>query len=496
MSGTLPHHYRLPSEPHLWAGEYPGHQDGDQARARVLTLLDHGVSCFVDLTEVNELAPYHRYLRGLTSAGQPEPLYRRHPIPDVSVPASTDTMTGILDAIDDALADGHQVYVHCWGGIGRTGTTVGCWLVRQGEAGQAALAQVARLFGATAKGRDGRRASPETTAQRNWVADWAEAPRAVDPGRADRLAGALVGLAVGDALGTTLEFRPPGSFRPIDDMVGGGPFRLAPGQWTDDTSMARCLAESLVACHGFDAADQMRRYVRWWRKGYLSSTGRCFDIGNTTRAALARFEDTGNPMAGSLNDDSAGNGSLMRLAPVVIAHADQPRTAVKLAGLSSATTHGAVEAVDACRYFATLLLGAFQGRSKDALLEPTRVDRLGHWHRAPLDPRIRAVARGSFRRGTICGSGYVTECLEAALWAFATTNDFRSGALAAANLGDDADTTGAVYGQLAGAYYGLEGIPSEWRERLHDGPAIVHLARRVSAATGPAGGGRSDSSPD
>ena len=101
----------------------------------------------------------------------------------------------------------------------------------------------------------------------------------------DRYRGALLGLAVGDALGTTLEFKRPGSFAPITDMVGGGPFGLKPGQWTDDTSMALCLAESLVECRGFDPVDQLRRYCRWYREGHLSSTGRCFDIGNTTRAA-------------------------------------------------------------------------------------------------------------------------------------------------------------------------------------------------------------------
>lgn len=110
--------------------------------------------------------------------------------------------------------------------------------------------------------------------------------------------GSLLGLAVGDALGTTLEFEHPGSFTPITDMVGGGPFGLKPGQWTDDTSMALRLAESLIECRGCDPVDQLRRYCRWYREGNLSSTGSCFDIGNTTRAALQRFEQTGEPSRG------------------------------------------------------------------------------------------------------------------------------------------------------------------------------------------------------
>jgi ADP-ribosylglycohydrolase len=185
-----------------------------------------------------------------------------------------------------------------------------------------------------------------------------------------RYRGALLGLATGDALGTTLEFRPPGTFAPITDMVGGGPFGLEPGQWTDDTSMALCLAESLVICKGFDPADQMRRYLRWYREGYLSSTGRCFDIGNTVSAALHRFEREGNPFAGSSDPRSGGNGSLMRLAPVSLAFATQPAKAVRLAGQMSGTTHSALEPVDACRYYAGLILGALRGEAMDRLFEP------------------------------------------------------------------------------------------------------------------------------
>ena len=132
----------------------------------------------------------------------------------------------------------------------------------------------------------------------------------------ERFSGCLLGLAIGDTVGTTLEFKRPGSFEPLTDMVGGGPFRLKPGQWTDDTSMALCLAASLIECRGFDARDQMERYVRWWREGYMSSTGHCFDIGNTTAEALGIFQRTRDPFAGATDLDKAGNGSLMRPAPV------------------------------------------------------------------------------------------------------------------------------------------------------------------------------------
>jgi ADP-ribosyl-[dinitrogen reductase] hydrolase len=132
----------------------------------------------------------------------------------------------------------------------------------------------------------------------------------------NRSRGCLLGLAVGDAVGTTVEFQPRGSFALVNDMVGGGPFRLKPGQWTDDTSMALCLATSLIAKNGFDPADQMDRYWNWYQNGYLSSTGSFFDIGNTVRQALETYQQTGNPFSGRIDPYSAGNGSLMRLAPI------------------------------------------------------------------------------------------------------------------------------------------------------------------------------------
>jgi ADP-ribosyl-[dinitrogen reductase] hydrolase len=284
----------------------------------------------------------------------------------------------------------------------------------------------------------------------------------------DRVRGSLLGLAAGDALGTTVEFRVPGSFTPLTDMVGGGPYDLAAGEWTDDTSMALCLAESLIEKRGFDAADQMQRYVRWWRDGHLSSTGRCFDIGGTTRDALARFERTGEAYAGSTERSHAANGSLMRLAPVPLFYWTSP-DAIEMSGRSSRTTHGSPLPVDACRYLGALIVGAVRGATRDELLAPHYEPWPGCWDEHPLAPEIAAIATGSFRTKqppAIRGTGYCVDALEAALWAFASSSDFRSGALLAVNLGDDADTTGAIYGQLAGAFYGEAEIPLAWRRKL------------------------------
>jgi ADP-ribosyl-[dinitrogen reductase] hydrolase len=282
-----------------------------------------------------------------------------------------------------------------------------------------------------------------------------------------RYRGCLLGLAAGDALGTTVEFSSPGSFTPLTDIVGGGPFQLKPGEWTDDTSMALCLAESLVE-KGFDETHQLETYCRWWQYGHLSVKGRCFDIGLKTRSSLAAFAERKQfrPVPA---DTSAGNGSIMRLAPVPMRYAANPEPAIEYAAKSSVTTHGATECVDACRHMAGVIVGALEGRPKEELLSPLFCPVPGLLEKVPLTPKIREVANGSFKLKDppdIVGAGYVVKSLEAALWAFHRSDDFRTGALLAVNLGDDADTTGAVYGQIAGAFYGETGIPQKWRDVL------------------------------
>jgi ADP-ribosyl-[dinitrogen reductase] hydrolase len=290
----------------------------------------------------------------------------------------------------------------------------------------------------------------------------------------DRFRGCLLGLAAGDAVGTTVEFERRGSFPPVTDMVGGGPFRLEPGQWTDDTSMALCLATSLVERRGFDATDQMTRYVRWWKEGYLSCTGRCFDIGSTVHGALRRYLKSGAPYAGDTSPHAAGNGSLMRLAPVPMWFYPDVEAMAHHAAESSRTTHATAECLDACRLLARLLRRAFDGRPKDEVLFGD-----GAFVGAPS---IEAIARGEYRgksRDAIRGSGYVVDCLEAALWCVWTTDTFEAAVLAAANLGDDADTTAAVAGQVAGALYGVEGIPRGWRDKVAMADLITDLADRL-----------------
>jgi ADP-ribosyl-[dinitrogen reductase] hydrolase len=286
----------------------------------------------------------------------------------------------------------------------------------------------------------------------------------------DRFKGCLLGLACGDAVGTTVEFQPRGSFAPVTEMVGGGPFHLKPGQWTDDTSMALCLAESLIECNGFDAFDQMQRYCRWRAEGYMSSTGKCFDIGNTVAEALSNFIATDEPYSGPTREHSAGNGSIMRLAPVPMFYHYSLTDTEYFSGESSRTTHGALECVEACQLFGAILHHTLSGKSKDDVLFSSKEF---------TSKKVLAIARGEYKNKTyneIKGSGYVIDSLEAALWCFLNTDDYKDAILKAVNLGDDADTTAAVCGQIAGAFYGIQGIPVQWRTKIVLGDAIEKMA--------------------
>lgn len=280
-----------------------------------------------------------------------------------------------------------------------------------------------------------------------------------------------MGLAVGDALGSPIEFEERDSYLPITQMRAGGPFNLEAGQWTDDTSLAMCMGKSLIELGAFDAGDIIRRFHQWFRNGYMSATGHCFDIGNTTKAALLRYEETGALFSGS-PDDPATNGSLMRLAPVPLFFYDDLGKTIFYSGESSRITHAPKECIDACLGLALLIHKALAGFSKEEVL---------HYQKDELNicPEIENILLGSYRnksRDEISAKGLASTCLEAALWSFYQTDNFNDGVLLAVNLGEDSDTTGAVYGQLAGAFYGHKNIRSDFIEQLWDKELLVSLA--------------------
>ena len=292
-----------------------------------------------------------------------------------------------------------------------------------------------------------------------------------------RARGALVGLAVGDALGTTNEFQPAGSFEPITDMVGGGVFDLEPGQWTDDTSMALCLADSLLAQGRYDSFDVMERYDRWRKDGYRSSTGTCFDIGNQVMRSLWDFEVNQRVPRTAQRTTSAGNGAIMRLAPVVIAGFEhrEIREIVATAGLSARETHYSVEAEAATEVFAALLVGALLGWA------PEHIINVGWASTGPSFDEVAArvistdpAERAAWEKDT---SGYIVHGLRLAVHGLLDFGSFEEAVLAIANMGGDADTNAAIYGQLGGAYFGVEAIPASWRSTLYQGEEIDALAR-------------------
>lgn len=293
----------------------------------------------------------------------------------------------------------------------------------------------------------------------------------------DRFRGCLLGLACGDAVGTTAEFARRGSFEPVTDMVGGGVFELQPGEWTDDTSMALCLGVSLIDKGQFDPVDQMQRYWRWVEEGYLSSNGRCFDVGNTVYDALEKFQQTGEPFSGSTDPWSAGNGCIMRLAPVPMFFYPDREQALEMSAESSRTTHAAAECLESCRLFAGILCQALSGASKEAILLEHGVEDLEC-------EKVQELAQARYRDKSetdVDGSGYVIKSLEAALWCFWHTDNFRDAVVSATNLGNDADTTAAVCGQVAGAFYGESGIPAHWIELCAMSTDIRELADQLQA---------------
>ncbi len=393
----------------------------------------------------------------------------RLPIADVAIPSSKfeAQWADVGEGLRARLNDGFNVLVHCKGGLGRAGTIAARLLVELGVTPRKAINAV----------RQARPGAIETTEQERYVLALREVAEAVQDrssaGIQDRAIGALLGLAVGDAIGTTLEFTTRDSYRPVTDMVGGGPFRLKPGEWTDDTAMALALADSLAESGGLDEADLMRRFVRWHEHGDYSCTGDCFDIGITTRQALDRWKRTGNPVAGSTDPQKAGNGSLMRLAPVAIRYWRDRVALCDTAARQSKTTHGAPEAVDACVAYAEVLADAIQGRPRSEVL------------RSRLEPYAGAIApvmAGSWRgkpRKDIRASGYVAHSLEASLWSVGRTGNFEEAVLLAANLGEDADTTAAITGQLAGALHGAKGIPQRWLDKLAWEARIREMADRI-----------------
>lgn len=483
----LPNSYWV-LQPGLLAGEHPAGSDDAQTRERIDALLAAGVDAFLDLTAPGELAPYVQLL----------PLnveYDNRPLIDHGVPEFPGQMSDILAVVGDALRRGRTLYLHCRAGIGRTGTVVGCLLANRGHSGDAALDELNRLWQQCRRSRSWP-FIPETPEQRDFVLAWRpaqpdaqspEAQRLAEPtglaavaGLRERFHGALLGLAVGDALAVATQLRPCGSFTPVADLLGGGVFDLPRGAWTDETAMALCLADSLLERHSFDARDQVERYTRWQTEGYLSATGQCVGITAGVARALGAARFRRQVFAGSHDPQQLDKDPLTRVAPSVMYFFASQREAVKQATQAARTTSQGTAVLAATGYFAACLHAALAGQNRARLLSPERASLSAK----ALPRRIAAVVAGDYalRSEVLEGqTGDAIDVLQAALWAFSSTRNFRDGALAAANLGGDSDAVAALYGQLAGAHYGVQAIPIAWRNALLRRELLEDFADRLVA---------------
>jgi ADP-ribosylglycohydrolase len=484
------------------AGEHPGGTTREATLERLERLFAAGIECFIDLTEPGELKPYDMELPFNIE-------YLRKPIRDHGIPAQRLHMAEILDCIHDAVQSGRCVYVHCRAGIGRTGTVIGCLLVERGLAGDAALDELNRLWQYSERSQSWG-SVPETDEQVGFVRKWqarglVQPPRAAPPNIVidedplldpsalsaaqtlrDRFLGALLGLAVGDAVAAATQFRRPGAFTPVGDMLGGGPFDLPRGAWSDDTSMALCLADSLLECNGFDARDQMERYRRWQQEGYLAATGQCVGITASTARAIAVAQWRRQAFFGSHDPNQVDPEPLSRVAPAVLFFFASSGVAVDQATEAARTTCQSPVVLEACRSLARALHAALSGEPKAVVLE-----------KATMAAARDAVAGAGVTAGTgLSGGGAAARhsadassgtgggapaVLAAAVAAFAATSNFRDAILYAANLGGDSDVIAAVCGQLAGAYYSVKAIPTSWYNSLMHKELIADCADRLLA---------------
>jgi ADP-ribosylglycohydrolase len=462
----------------LLAGEYPGGATSEQTRLRLARLLEAGVDCFIDLTQPQELAAYRAEL----PAGVD---YFRKPIPDHGLPGERARMAEILECLRDALRAGRRVYLHCRAGIGRTGMVAGCLLAERGLGGEEALAELNRLWRQSARSTQWP-VVPETPQQADYVRGWtrAAAPEedpllhpttlAAARGLRERFQGALLGLAVGDAVAAATQYGRPGRFAPVGDMLGGGPFDLPRGGWTDDTAMTLCLAESLLESEGFSARDQVARYRRWQQRGYLSATGQCVGITAGTARALASAQWRRQPFSGTHDPEAQDPEPLSRVAAAVMYFFGRGATVAAEQAAESARTTCQVPAVlIACRTLGRALHAALSGQPKPALLT---VLAGGSEPAAPAQGSISAAA---WAEGVPADTA--PAALATAAEVFARTKNFRDAVLAAANRGGNSDVLGAVCGALAGAHYGVRAIPAAWRHSLLQRSLIEGGADRLLA---------------
>jgi ADP-ribosyl-[dinitrogen reductase] hydrolase len=459
----------------LLVGEHPGSQSRADTMDRLRRFLRAGVTCFIDLTEPRELPSYESLLPFATPTGR-RIEYLREPIPDHSVPVAREAMTRILQALDQALEAEHVVYLHCRAGIGRSAMTAGCWLAGRPEARGDALEQLQTLWQQSAQSQTWPTV-PETAEQAEFVRHWAPGPAKIaarlrGPGdvaalgiRAARIRSMLLGLALGDATGVAHAHKQRSS-----------------EAWTQHTSLALCLGESLLAVGHCDPRDQMSRYLRWQHEGYLSATGEPGSPTPDVARALATYQWRGLPMAGSHDPNDHSTASLPRVVSAVAWSAHDPAAAVALASECSRTTHQSPIILDACRYFAALLLGAIEGATREAVLADLFEPVPGLWSQRPLRAELVSRLHDPLPGGKHRAGGDVIDALIAVRAAVLQATDLSSAVQHSVAASREPALGGALAGALMGAFLGSEAFPPATTRRLARLDLLEDLAARLAAA--------------
>lgn len=449
----------------LLAGEYPGSVSRAEALDRIHRLQQAGVNSFIDLTEEGEMPPYDPFLpRGAPHAVE----HRRLPITDHSVPLSSQVMIDILDAIDAQLAAGRCVYVHCRAGIGRTGTTIACYLVRNGRTPEAALEHLQLLWQSCARSRSWP-ATPETQQQHDFVLQWTESVRAPGIERLDRYQGALLGMAVGDALGgliATGQVEPKSLLQP--QALAGITFQAGA-----DTTSTLAVTESLLACDGHDADDQMHRYTHLFGGDAMSGIAAEF------KRALGAWKWSRKASGGTHDPKNLDPHSLARSLAVALYRRTNPAAAIDMAADVSRTTHQSPVVLDACRLWTALLIDALSGVAKPDLLSLQRGEAMAVARSRTLRKELDGLLAQRWRPMSRQGGDVLSLCARVLL-IFSETQDFTEGMLKAIASRFAPATAGALYGALAGAHYGMHAIPAHWRLASPEQDNIQQLAQRFA----------------
>ena len=473
-------------------GEHPGSHSRARSMDRLRRFLEAGITCFIDLTELDESPAYDMYLPFDTPAGR-RISYLRQPIIDHGVPADRATMGQILAALDDALATGLCVYLHCRAGIGRSATVAGCWLAeRNPGGGAAALTELGDYWQQCRQSRSWPQV-PETDEQAEFVRTWlllrpgmqgaVRGANSMGPARGlaleQRVRGGWFGLALGDALGA---------------MSAAVASKTSPLAWTQHTALALCLAESLDSLGRSDARDQIERYWRWFKEGHLSARGQPGEthVSPDVAKALATFRWRGLPVAGSHDPKDAAATSLPRVLAAALFAGNDPAAAIALAAECSRTTHQSPLVLDACRAYSAMLLCALGGQPAQDWLRAVPEPVPGCWTARPLRKDVQAVVATASVVGDTSAARGTIDVVQALALARRITGDARDfdAAIAAAKRSahDDAALVAGLVGTMFGLQHGMDVLPPDKLGRLagraHLDVAVERSVARLAATGG------------